>query len=84
MSSTHKAITAASSQAKTGDVSPDTATKLALTMGGQFSNLPGGFHITINGEIVGAIGVGSETDKEDVEVSLAGILALKEALRNSH
>lgn len=83
MSSTHKAITAASSQAKTGDVPAETATKLALTMNGQFSNLPGGLPIEIDGQVVGAIGTGSGTNDEDVIVSQAGIAALQEAIKSN-
>lgn len=83
MSATHKAITAASSRAKTGDVPPEVAIKLALTMNGQFCNLPGGLPIEIDGQVVGAIGAGSGTDEEDVEVSAAGIAALKKAMQGS-
>ncbi|MGB3298224.1 MAG: heme-binding protein [Phormidesmis sp.] len=83
MSATHKAVTAASSRAKTGDVPSETATKLALTMGQRFSNLPGGLPIEIDGQVVGAVGAGSGTDDEDVEVSEAGIAALIKALKNN-
>ncbi|MEB3211061.1 MAG: heme-binding protein [Leptolyngbyaceae bacterium] len=80
LSATQKAITAASSRAKTGGVPADVETKLALATGGQLTNLKGGLPIVINGQVVGAIGVGSGTGDQDVEVGMAGIAALEAAL----
>jgi uncharacterized protein GlcG (DUF336 family) len=80
ISATNKAITAASSRVRTGGVPTDVETKLAITTGGVLTNLKGGLPIEINGQIVGAIGVGSGTGDQDVEVGMAGIAALKEVL----
>ncbi|MEL6224761.1 MAG: heme-binding protein, partial [Cyanobacteria bacterium J06627_8] len=81
LSATQKAVTAASSRAKTGGIPADVETKLALTTGGQLTNLKGGLPIVIDGQVVGAVGVGSGTGDQDVEVGMAGIAALEAALR---
>ena len=80
LSATQKAITAASSRVNTGGVPADVETKLALATGGLLTNLKGGLPIVIDGQVVGAIGVGSGTGDQDVEVGLAGIAALKDVL----
>ncbi|MCU0566855.1 MAG: heme-binding protein [Oculatellaceae cyanobacterium Prado106] len=80
ISATQKAITAMSSKAPTGGVAADVELKLALATAGQLTNLKGGLPIEINGQLVGAIGVGSGTGAQDVEVAQAGIAALQEKL----
>ena len=82
LSATQKAITAASGRVNTGGVPADVETKLALATGGLLTNLKGGLPIVINDQVVGAIGVGSGTGDQDVEVGLAGIAALQDALKN--
>ena len=80
LSATQKAITAASSRGNTGGVPADVETKLALATGGLLTNLKGGLPIVIDGQVVGAVGVGSGTGDQDVEVGMAGIAALQTAL----
>lgn len=80
LSATQKAVTAASSRVPTGGVPADVEAKLAFATGGQLTNLKGGVPITIDGQIVGAIGVGSGTGEQDVEVAQAGIEALRTAI----
>ncbi|MEB3232457.1 MAG: heme-binding protein [Leptolyngbyaceae bacterium] len=80
LSATQKAITAASSRVNTGGVPADVETKLALATGGALTNLKGGLPIVIDGQVVGAIGVGSGTGDQDVEVGMAGIAALQAVL----
>ncbi|MBE9138872.1 heme-binding protein [Nodosilinea sp. LEGE 07088] len=80
LSATQKAMTAISSRVPTGGVPADVETKLALATGGQLTNLKGGLPIVIDGQVVGAIGVGSGTGDQDVEVAEAGIAALKAAV----
>lgn len=75
-SATQKAITAASSRVPTGGVPTELELKLALATGGQLTNLKGGLPIVIDGQVVGAIGVGSGTGEQDMEVGQAGINAL--------
>jgi uncharacterized protein GlcG (DUF336 family) len=76
LSATQKAVTAASSRAATGGAPDDLAAKLALATGGQMTNLKGGLPIVVDGHVVGAIGVGSGTGEQDVEVATAGLAAL--------
>ena len=80
LSALQKAITAASSRVPTGGVAADVELKLALATAGQLTNLKGGVPIAIKGQVVGAIGVGSGTGEQDVEVAQAGIQALMNAL----
>ncbi len=80
ISATQKAITAASSRMPTGSVAADVELKLALATAGQLTNLKGGLPIVIAGQVVGAIGVGSGTGDQDVEVAQAGIQALMDAI----
>ncbi|MGB3515594.1 MAG: heme-binding protein [Elainellaceae cyanobacterium] len=80
LSATQKAITAASSRVPTGGVPEDVELKLAFATGGQLTNLKGGLPIVIHGQVVGAIGVGSGTGDQDVEVGQAGIDALMAVL----
>ena len=77
LSAPQKAITAASSRVNTGGVPADVETKLALATGGLLTNLKGGLPIVIDGQVVGAVGVGSGTGDQDVEVGMAGIAALQ-------
>lgn len=81
-SATQKAVTAMSSGVPTGKVAQDVELKLALATDGKLTNLKGGIPIAIDDQIVGAIGVGSGTGDQDVEVALAGIHALQDALRH--
>lgn len=83
LSATQKAITAVSSRVPTGGVSAEVEMKLALATGGKLTNLKGGIPITVAGQVVGAIGVGSGTGEQDVEVGMAGIAALQQAMATS-
>jgi glc operon protein GlcG len=48
---------------------------MAVRMG-DFTNVPGGFPITIGGEVVGAIAAGGAKIEQDVEVAKAALAAL--------
>jgi len=76
-SSVRKAITAASSRVETGGVAAENELKLAIVTQGKLVNLKGGVPIVIDGHLVGAIGVGSGTGEQDLEVARAGLAALK-------
>ncbi len=80
LSSMQKAVTAASSRVPTGGVPAEVEMKLGVVTGGQLTNLKGGLPIVINDEVVGAVGVGSGTGDQDVEVAQAGIDALLQQL----
>jgi uncharacterized protein GlcG (DUF336 family) len=74
--SQHKALSAASHRMPSGGLLPELEVKLALATGGALTNLEGGFPIVIDGVTVGAIGVGSGTGAQDVEVAKAALRAL--------
>lgn len=48
--------------------------------GGTVTTLPGGEPIEVNGQVIGAVGVGGAKSSEDVEIATAGIEALLEAI----
>lgn len=75
-SSIAKARTAASSRIRTGDIHAEVEVKLALATDNKLTNLKGGVPIFIDGQVVGAIGVGSGTGDQDREVAMAGVEAL--------
>ena len=78
-SSRRKAETAAAYGIPTGDIPEGVDLKLAIVTNGERVNLPGGLPLIVNDEIVGAIGVGSGTGAQDLEVAKAGVKALKGA-----
>lgn len=71
-----KAISAASHRQPTSRLDPTLEVKLAVASGGRLTNLEGGFPIVIDGVCVGAVGVGSGTGSQDVEVARAALKAL--------
>ncbi|MBV9127192.1 MAG: heme-binding protein [Verrucomicrobia bacterium] len=79
-SATQKAITAASTRGATGAAPQDFGVNLSLATGGMTTNLKGGLPILRDGQLVGAVGIGSGTGEQDVEVAQAGIAALEKAL----
>ena len=54
----------------------------AAASGGKMTSLKGGVPILIDGQVVGAVGVGGGTGEQDAEVAKAGIALLEEALSN--
>lgn len=80
ISATQKAVTAISSRVATGGMPEELAIKLGITTAGQMTNLQGGLPIILDGQVVGAIGVGSGTGEQDVIVAQAGIDALSAAI----
>lgn len=71
-----KAITAASHRQPTSRLNPSDEVKLAIAGGGRLTNLEGGLPIVIAGQCVGAVGVGSGTGAQDVEVARAALAAI--------
>lgn len=71
-----KARSAASSRRPTGDLPDELERRLAFATRGKLTNLLGGLPIVVEGHMIGAIGVGSGTGEEDVEVARAGVAAL--------
>ena len=71
-----KAITAASHRQPTSRLDPAYELKLAIAAGGRLTNLEGGLPIVIDGQCIGAVGVGSGTGAQDVEVARAALAAI--------
>lgn len=80
-SSRKKALTAASSRAPSSQTNADNAIKLALASEGKVTSLSGGLPIVVEGHTIGAIGVGSGTGEQDLEVARAALAALAGAQR---
>jgi glc operon protein GlcG len=75
-----KASTSASIGAATGGIPFEFGVNLGSASHGGIVNLGGGFPIVLNGEVLGAIGVGSGTTEQDVAVAEAGRDAVLAAL----
>ena len=75
-SAIQKAATVASSATPSGELPEPLAANLAAATQGRFTNLRGGLPLLVNGQFVGAIGVGSGTAEQDLIVARAGIEAL--------
>jgi uncharacterized protein GlcG (DUF336 family) len=71
-----KAMTAASYGQPTGNIAAGIDLKLAIATQGKRVNLPGGLPVIVDGQIVGAIGIGSGTGEEDRIVANAALAAL--------
>jgi glc operon protein GlcG len=75
-----KAATSASIGAATGEIPFEFGVNLSIASAGGIVNLGGGLPVVVNGELLGAIGVGSGTTEQDVAVAEAGRAALISAL----
>ena len=71
-----KAITAASQRLPTGYAPEENALSMSVRMG-DFTNVPGGFPIEVNGEVIGAVAAGGAKIEQDVEVAKAALAALR-------
>ncbi len=87
-----KAVTAATFRQETGPIAPKGEPDLLLNLslqnaaaasGGKVTTLKGGVPVVVEGQIIGAVGIGGGTGEQDAEVAKAGIQALLDALRNS-
>ena len=76
-----KAQTAAAYGKPTGDIAPGLDLKLAIATEGKRVNLLGGLPVIVDGEVAGAIGVGSGTGEQDREVAAAALGAIAGAKR---
>lgn len=85
-----KAITAATFRQETGPLpaggNPDILLNLsvqnaAAASGGKITTLKGGVPIVVDGQIIGAVGVGGGSGEQDAEVAKAGIEAFLQALK---
>jgi len=71
-----KAITSASQRMPTGYAPEDNAISMTVRMG-DFTNVPGGFPIKVNGEVIGAVAAGGASIEQDVMVAKAALAALQ-------
>src|SRR5688500_11612931 len=87
-----KAVAAATFRQETGPLPAGGEPNLLLSLslqstavagGGKATALKGGAPIVVDGQVVGAVGVGGGTGEQDLEVAKAGIAALTEALRGN-
>src|SRR5262245_44956019 len=85
-----KAVTAATFRQETGPLppkgEPDVLLNLSLqnaaaSGGGKLTTLKGGVPVVVDGQVVGAVGVGGGTGEQDAEVARAGIKKLLGALK---
>ena len=53
----------------------------ALASGGKVTTLKGGVPIVVEGQVIGAVGVGGGTGEQDAEIAKAGIQALLDGLK---
>jgi glc operon protein GlcG len=63
---------------KRGDADADVLLNIALqnaaaASGGKMTSLLGGVPVVVNGQVIGAVGVGGGTGEQDAEVAKAGI-----------
>lgn len=84
-----KAVTAATFRQATGTLPPGREPDLllnlslqnaALASGGKVTTLKGGVPVTIEGQVIAAVGVGGATGEQDAEIATAGIEALLKEL----
>jgi glc operon protein GlcG len=87
-----KAATAATYRQETGTLpakgEPDMLLNLSLqnaaaASGGKLTTLKGGVPVVIDGQVVGAIGVGGGSGDQDAEVAKAGVQALLDGIRDA-
>jgi glc operon protein GlcG len=71
-----KAITAASQGQPTGYAPEENALSMTVRMG-DFTNVPGGLPITVDGEVIGAVAAGGASIEQDVAVAKAALAALE-------
>ncbi|WP_026317338.1 GlcG/HbpS family heme-binding protein [Ahrensia kielensis] len=71
-----KALTAASIGAPSINIPDHIRVQIGLATDGKVTGLPGGLPIIIDGDLVGAIGVGSGTGEQDIEVAAAALVAI--------
>jgi uncharacterized protein GlcG (DUF336 family) len=70
-----KAITSASQRQPTGYAPEENALSMSVRMG-DFTNIPGGFPIVVDGQVIGAVAAGGAAIEQDVTVAKAALAAL--------
>jgi glc operon protein GlcG len=84
-----KAVTAATFRQETGPLpakgEPDVLLNLSLqnaaaSGGGKLTTLQGGVPVVVDGQVIGAVGVGGGTGEQDADVARAGVKKMLDAL----
>ena len=70
-----KAITSASQRMPTGYAPEENALSMAVRMG-DFTNVPGGLPIAVEGQVIGAVAAGGAKIEQDVAIAQAALAAL--------
>jgi glc operon protein GlcG len=85
-----KAVTAATFRQESGPLptkgEPDVLLNLSLqnaasAAGGKLTTLKGGVPVVVDGQVIGAVGVGGGTGEQDAEAAKAGVKKLLDALK---
>jgi glc operon protein GlcG len=71
-----KAITSASQRLPSGYAPEKDVLSMQIRMDGDFTNVPGGFPITVTGEVIGGVAAGGAKIEQDVLVAKAALDAL--------
>jgi uncharacterized protein GlcG (DUF336 family) len=71
----NKAITSASQRLPTGYAPKEQELSMTVRMG-EFTNIEGGFPITVQGQVIGAVAAGGAKIEQDVLVAKAALAAL--------
>jgi len=71
----NKAVTSASQRQPTGYAPKENELSMTVRMG-EFTNIEGGFPITVDGQVIGAVAAGGAKIEQDVEVAKAALAAL--------
>ncbi len=71
-----KAVTSASQRLPSGYFDKAGEVSMQIRMDGDFTNIPGGFPIVVDGQVVGAVAAGGAKIEQDVEVGKAALAAI--------
>jgi len=71
-----KAITSASQRLPTGYAPEDRVLSMQIRMDGDFTNVLGGFPVTVAGQVIGGVAAGGAKEEEDAVVAKAALEAV--------
>jgi uncharacterized protein GlcG (DUF336 family) len=71
-----KAITSASQRLPSGYFPKEGEVSMMIRMDGDFTNVPGGFPVTVAGQVIGGVAAGGAKIEQDVEIAKAALAAL--------
>jgi glc operon protein GlcG len=83
-SSRAKANTAASTRRPTGSMNDDLALALPLATNLKLTNITGGSPLTVDGTVIGAIGIAGGTPAQDAQIAGAVASAIQPASATQH